>query len=55
MRPDHRVAVAAYGDGGPWYIPTVAEYPAGGYETVVAFSEATIDDQFTQAIEKLLG
>ena len=55
LRRTNPVAVAAYGDGGPWYIPTAPEYPTGGYETVVAFSEPTIDHQITSAIEKLLA
>ncbi len=31
------VAAAAYGDGGPWYLPTREAYPQGGYEVDVAF------------------
>ncbi|HEY8505993.1 MAG TPA: hypothetical protein VIL46_15515, partial [Gemmataceae bacterium] len=30
MQPDRFVACAAYGDGGPWYIPVKEEYPHGG-------------------------
>jgi hypothetical protein len=55
FRPEQPVLVAAYGDGGPWYIPTAAEYPSGGYETTVAFSKPTIDGQLTRAIESLLS
>jgi hypothetical protein len=33
MRPDLFVALAAYGDYGPWYIGTEAAYGQGGYET----------------------
>jgi hypothetical protein len=32
-RPDLFVAVAAYGDYGPWYIGTAVAYDQGGYET----------------------
>lgn len=32
-RPDRHVAVAAYGDYGPWYIGTEVAYGQGGYET----------------------
>ncbi len=32
-RPDLFVAMAAYGDYGPWYIGTAAAYEEGGYET----------------------
>lgn len=33
MRPDLRVALAAYGDYGPFYIGTARAYAEGGYET----------------------
>ncbi|MCF3650047.1 hypothetical protein [Synoicihabitans lomoniglobus] len=55
LRPDRPVLVAAYGDGGPWYIPTASEYPAGGYEVSVAFSEPSIDAQLTTALRLLLA
>lgn len=48
------VATAAYGDGGPWYIPVKEEYPAGGYEVSVAFCEDSIDAQLTKGIKALL-
>lgn len=48
------VAVAAYGDDGPWYIPTKEEYDAGGYEVSVAFCPREIDDQLTAAMRRLL-
>ena len=32
-RPDRFVAMAAYGDYGPWYIGTTRAYNEGGYET----------------------
>ncbi len=32
-RPDAFVAMAAYGDYGPWYIGTARSYDEGGYET----------------------
>ena len=32
-RPDLFVAMAAYGDYGPWYIGTAKAYEEGGYET----------------------
>ena len=54
MQPKKFVATAAYGDGGPWYIPTKEEYPNGGYEVSVAFSEPSIDGLLTQAMRKLL-
>ena len=33
QRADTHVAVAAYGDYGPWYIGTEVAYGQGGYET----------------------
>ncbi len=55
MATDCLVATAAYGDGGTWYIPTKEEYPHGGYEVSVAFSDPPIDDLITQAMANLLG
>lgn len=55
LAPGRFVATAAYGDGGSWYIPTKVEYPAGGYEISVAFSEPGIDDLITSAMKKLLA
>lgn len=55
MVADGRVAVAAYGDGGPWYIPVKEEYPSGGYEVSVAFSDETIDATMTAAMRRVLA
>jgi len=52
---DGKVAVAAYGDGGPWYIPVKEEYPSGGYEVSVAFSDDTIDATMTAAMRRVLA
>lgn len=49
------VATAAYGDGGPWYIPTKEEYPAGGYEVSVAFCEPDVDDVLTAGMKAILS
>lgn len=49
------VATAAYGDGGPWYIPVKEEYPNGGYEVSVAFSDPSIDAVLTAGMRALLG
>ena len=54
-KPDRFVATAAYGDGGPWYIPTEKAYPQGGYEVTVAFCDPAIDAILTGGIERLLG
>jgi hypothetical protein len=48
------VATAAYGDGGPWYIPVKEEYPNGGYEVSVAFCSDDIDSQLTKGIKSIL-
>jgi hypothetical protein len=56
QRPDLFVAMAAYGDYGPWYIGTAKAYEEGGYETqprssnVGPEAEAVLMD----AIRKLL-
>ena len=55
LQPDRFVATAAYGDGGPWYIPVKEEYPNGGYEVSVAFCEPQVDPILGKAIESLLG
>ena len=49
------VAVAAYGDGGPWYIPVKEEYPKGGYEVSVALCEPEVDSILTAGMRSLLG
>jgi hypothetical protein len=55
LRPGRAVAVAAYGDGGPWYIPTRAEFPHGGYEVEVAFCAPDTETQMHAAIAQLLA
>lgn len=52
---DHFVCTAAYGDGGPWYIPVKEEYPNGGYEVSVAFCEPEIDDVLTEGMTRILA
>ena len=54
MQPSRFVAVAAYGDGGPWYIPVKEEYPKGGYEVSVAFCDPEVDPILTAGMKKLL-
>lgn len=53
--PNQFLATAAYGDGGPWYIPIKDEYPAGGYEVSVAFCDPSVDGVLMGGIGKLLG
>jgi hypothetical protein len=48
------VATAAYGDGGPWYIPTRDAYPLGGYEVSVANCSDAVDAILTAGIRALL-
>ena len=55
MQPSRFVATAAYGDGGPWYIPVEEEYPHGGYEVGVAFCDPEVDSILTTRIKKLLS
>jgi hypothetical protein len=55
LQPDGFVATAAYGDGGPWYIPTREEYPNGGYEVSVAFCEPEVDEILTKGMTALLS
>ena len=54
LLPGQPVAVAAYGDDALWYVPTKADYPAGGYEVSVAFAGSEADALFTAAIHDLL-
>lgn len=55
LAPAKFVATAAYGDGGPWYIPTKDEYPAGGYEVGVAYCGPDVDAALTAGIRAVLG
>lgn len=54
VNPDKFVCVAGYGDGGPWYIPTAAAYPEGGYEVSVAFSGPDGEQKLQEAITATL-
>jgi hypothetical protein len=51
---DRFVACAAYGDGGPWYIPTSEAYPQGGYEVSVAWCDRQVDDILSDGVQRLL-
>lgn len=55
LAPQRFVATAAYGDGGPWYVPTAESYPQGGYEVSVAWCAAGVDAVWRQGIRSLLG
>lgn len=52
--PDRFVACAAYGDGGPWYIPTADAYPQGGYAVSVAWCAPEMDPLLSGGIQSLL-
>jgi hypothetical protein len=55
-RPDLFVAVAGYGDYGPWYIGTAVAYEEGGYETSPGASNVApeAENVLLGAIRKLL-
>lgn len=55
LAPKQFIATAAYGDGGPWYIPTTAAYPQGGYEVSVAFCEPTVENVLSKGVARLVG
>lgn len=55
LAPGRFIATAAYGDGGPWYIPVKEEYPNGGYEVTVANCSDEIDAILTRGMRELLG
>lgn len=55
MQPDDFVCTAAYGDGGPWYIPVKEEWPHGGYEVSAALCDPSFDDQLTAAMRQVLS
>jgi hypothetical protein len=52
--PKRNVACAAYGDGGPWYIPTAQAYTQAGYEVSVAWCGPSVEEQLTGAIKKVM-
>jgi hypothetical protein len=53
--PTRFLATAAYGDGGPWYIPIKEEYPNGGYEVSVANAADSVDGMITAGMKELLA
>jgi hypothetical protein len=48
------LATAAYGDGGPWYIPMKRSFAEGGYEPSVALVSPDTEAAYGKAIEDLL-
>jgi len=55
VAPDRFVACAAYGDGGPWYIPVKEAYPQGGYAVSVAWCSPEMDPLMSGGIRTLLS
>lgn len=57
LRPEGRVAMAAYGDYGPGYIGTEIAYEQGGYEASQRASDVapSVEAVLMQAIEQLLS
>ncbi|HMP17854.1 MAG TPA: hypothetical protein PKD72_12575, partial [Gemmatales bacterium] len=45
---------AAYGDGGPWYIPTAAAYAEGGYEVTASWVAPEAEAILQEAIKFFL-
>jgi len=54
QRPDTLLATAAYGDGGPWYIPLERSFAEGGYEPSVALVASSSEPAYKKAIAELL-
>lgn len=52
--PKRFVACAAYGDGGPWYIPVKEAYSQGGYEPSVAWCNPSIDAMLCSAVTECI-
>jgi hypothetical protein len=55
MRPDLFVAMAAYGDGGPGYIPTAKMFEEGGYEPSASRITPQAEGVLMAAMKKLLN
>lgn len=54
IAPERFLATAAYGDGGPWYIPLQRSFAEGGYEPSVALVSEDSEPSYRRAIETLL-
>jgi len=55
VAPNRFVACAAYGDGGPWYVPTKEAYPQGGYAVSVAWCAPEMDQLLSGGIQWMLS
>jgi hypothetical protein len=54
VQPGRFLATAAYGDGGPWYIPLTRSFGEGGYEPSVALVSPSTEPLYRKAIADLL-
>lgn len=54
LKPERFVAVAGYGEGGPWYVCTDAAYGEGGYEPGVSWVGPGIEKTLKAAIAEAL-
>ena len=54
VRPGSFLATAAYGDGGPWYIPLARSFAEGGYEPSVALVSRETESAYQKAIDELI-
>jgi hypothetical protein len=52
--PKRFLATAAYGDGGPWYIPLERSFREGGYEPTAAHVSPRTEAPYRKAIADLL-
>lgn len=52
--PETPLVTAAYGDGGPWYIPLRRSFDEGGYEPSVALVSQDTEPMYRAAIAELL-
>jgi hypothetical protein len=52
---ERHLTVAAYGDGGPWYIPLERSFDEGGYEPTAAFVSRDTEPGYRAAIARLLA
>ena len=53
--PERFVATAAYGDGGPWYIPLQKSFAEGGYEPTAAFVAEESETLYRRTIDELMA
>lgn len=55
QEPGRFLFTAAYGDGGPWYIPLKRSYDEGGYEPSVSFVSRETEPTYRDAVRGLLS